>query len=132
MAYNIQQVTNFSENMDRATTTTHRILIGNTRYENKEYKILTVTNLIGNLIPINKLGYICEPKGIDYPIYLMMSGTVKEFYLGKTGIFEIQSEDFKDVNGDEEDEGISVEPKITAIHVPTEIQFKLDFAYTIN
>lgn len=132
MAYNIQQVTNFSDNMQTATSTTHQVLIGNTKYENKEYKILTATNLIGNPIPIVKLGYVCEPKGKDYPIYLVSNGDEKEFYLGKTGMFEIQPETFLDINGDEDEEIITVIPKITAIHVPVDIQFKLDFVYTIN
>ena len=109
MAYGIQQVTNFSNIMQTAASAYHQVLIGNTKYENKEYKILTATNLIGNPIPIVKLGYVCEPKGKDYPIYLVL-----------------------DINGDEDEEIITVIPKITAIHVPVDIQFKLDFVYTIN
>lgn len=132
MAYSIQQVTNFSNIMQTATSAYHQVLIGNTKYENKEYKILTATNLIGNSIPIVKLGYVCEPKGKDYPIYLVSNGDEKEFYLGKTGMFEIQPETFLDINGDEDEEIITVIPKITAIHVPVDIQFKLDFVYTIN
>lgn len=132
MAYGIQQVTNFNNIMQTATSTTHQVLIGNTKYENKEYKILTVTNLIGNSIPIVKLGYVCEPKGKDYPIYLVSNGEEKEFYLGKTGMFEIQPETFLDINGDEDEEEITAIPKITAIHVPVDIQFKLDFVYSIS
>lgn len=132
MAYGIQQVTNFSNIMQTAASAYHQVLIGNTKYENKEYKILTATNLIGNPIPIVKLGYVCEPKGKDYPIYLISNGDEKEFYLGKTGMFEIQPETFLDINGDEDEEIITVIPKITAIQVPVDIQFKLDFVYTIN
>ena len=47
-------------------------------------------------------------------------------------MFEIQPETFLDINGDEDEEIITVIPKITAIHVPVDIQFKLDFVYTIN
>ena len=132
MAYGIQQVTNFSNIMQTTASAYHQVLIGNTKYENKEYKILTATNLIGNSIPIVKLGYICEPKGKDYPIYLVSNGEEKEFYLGKTGMFEIQPETFLNINGDEDEEIITVIPKITAIHVPTDIQFKLDFVYNIS
>lgn len=129
--YNMQQITNFSDVMDTASTVTHRILVGNDHYITAEYAVLTVTALIGNLIPIIKLGYVCEPKGIDYPIYLMSQGTVKEFYLGKTGMFEIQPETFKDIN-DEEAQELTHTPQITAIHVPRDIVFKLDYVYNIN
>ena len=74
----------------------------------------------------SKLGYNCEPKGIGYPIYLTISGVEKQFYVGKTGMYEIQPEPFNDINDDNPQEKIA-EVYITEVKVPKGIRFKLDY-----
>lgn len=135
---NTRQVTNFSSEVTSATQETISVYIGNKEYITAEYYILPVSVLTGSSnTPINKLGYICEPRGMDYPILITAGGERKTFYLGKTGIFELMPETFLDIN-DEEAEEIKCIPQITEIGVPkgiagdAPIKFKLDYAFTVD
>lgn len=135
---NTRQVTNFSSEVISAAQESISIYIGNKEYITVEYYILPVSILTGSSnTPINKLGYICEPRGMDYPILITAGGERKTFYLGKTGIFELMPETFLDIN-DEEAEEIKCIPQITEIGVPkgiagdAPIKFKFDYAFTVN
>lgn len=135
---NTKQVTNFTPEVTSATQETISVYIGNKEYINVDYYILPISILTGSVnTPINKLGYICEPRGIDYPILITAGGERKTFYLGKTGMFELMPETFLDIN-DEEAEEIKCIPQITEIGVPkgiagdTPIKFKLDYVFTVN
>lgn len=132
---NIRQVTNFSQEVTSAEQESLSIYIGNKEYIDVNYYILPASILTNSLnTPINKLGYICEPRGIDYPIVITAEGGEHTFYLGKTGIFEIMSETFSDINNDEAEE-IECIPQITQIKVPKGIEgeepikFKLDYEF---
>ena len=134
----IRQVTNFSQEVTSATTETLSIYIGNKEYISVDYYILPISILTGSLnTPINKLGYVCEPRGIDYPIVITAGDERKVIYLGKTGMFEIMPETFTDINDDESEE-IDCTPQVTQIEVPkgvpgdTPIKFKLDYTFSIN
>jgi len=127
---NICQITNFSSIISQGTDIYKTILIGNTRYITILYKELSANLLTGSDAPLNKLGYVCEPRGIIFPIYLQVNGEYKEFELGKTGMFEVTPEIF---GGDTE-----IIPKITGVRVPVgevgtnPINFKLDYMFAIN
>lgn len=135
---NICQITNFSNEVSRGDSFYTTILIGNQRYITVLYKTLTIDILTGSPnTPINKLGYICEPRGIDYPIMIETGGQFRTFQIGKTGMFEVTTETFSE--GGEE---VDLVPKITAIRVPigeisgisvaNPIKFKLDYVYSAN
>ena len=135
---NIRQVTNFSQEVTSASQETIPIYIGNRETVNVDYYILPISILTGSSnTPINKLGYVCEPRGIDYPIIITAGGQRKFFYLGKTGMFELMPETFLDINNEEAEE-IDCIPQITEIEIPksipgdTPIKFKLDYSFTIN
>lgn len=131
---NIKQVTNFSNEVTSASTETLSIYIGNTEYVDVEYYVLPASVLTGTNTPINKLGYICEPKGIDYPIVITTGGQSKMIYLGKTGMFETMPEIFLDINAEGAEE-LDCTPEITEIKVPKgiagdePIKFKLDYVF---
>ena len=134
----INQITNFSPEIASAQQETLQIYIGNEKYINVDYYILPAEILTGlNNTPINKLGYICEPKGIDYPIAITTENERKLIYLGKTGMFEIMPESFLDINSGESEE-IEYIPQITQIEIPKgiagdiPIKFKLDYTFTVN
>lgn len=133
---NICQITNFSDIISQGTDVQKTIYIGNTKYITILYKELSANLLTGSNTPINKLGYVCEPRGIIFPIYLEVNGEYKEFELGKTGMFEVTPEIFGE-------EGTEIIPKITGVRVPigeldagftiaNPIKFKLDYMFAIN
>ena len=135
---NIRQVTNFSTEVTSATQESLRIYRGNKEYITVDYYVLPLSLLTGSSnTPINKLGYVCEPKGIDYPIVITTGEQARFIYLGKTGMFETMPETFLDIN-DETAEEIECIPRITEIKVPkgipgeNNIKFKLDYAFAIN
>lgn len=130
---NIKQLTNFSEVLRTADRTNIEVEIGNKTTETKEYYILPISILTDNNAPITKLGYVCEPKGIYYPIMITTGNESRTFYLGKNGIFEVMTETFLDINESGEDgEGIELIPQITEIRLPVGFQFKLDYVFTID
>jgi len=128
----IRQITPFSEELSQAEIEEIAIFIGNKEYVIKEYYVLPAFLLTGSSsLSINKIGYVCEPKGIDYPIILTIEGTPRMIYLGKSGIFEAMRESFLDVNEKAEEE-LDCLPEITEVKVPKDIQFKLDYSFAIN
>ena len=124
--YSIQQVTNFSDVVKNAPVTSRVI-----DEKNVLYYTLQAGDLTRNGSALLKLGYTCEPKGSQYPIYLMVQNSYKEIWIGITGMFEIQPEIFKNIN-EESAEDIELIPRVTAIQVPKDIVFKLDYAYSMN
>lgn len=87
-----------------------------------------------------KLGYCCEPRGIGYPIILYFENHSSTFEIGKTGMFEVQIENFKqlknfqsiDENGAiEQYDNINVQVNIIGIDVPKDFNFVLDYAYPV-
>lgn len=124
--YSIQQVTNFSDVVKNAPVTSRVI-----DEKNVLYYTLQAGDLTRNGNALLKLGYTCEPKGSQYPIYLMVQNSYKEIWIGITGMFEIQPEIFKNIN-EESAEDIELIPRVTAIQVPKDIVFKLDYAYSMN
>lgn len=124
--YSIQQVTNFSDVVKNAPVTSRVI-----DEKNVLYYTLQAGDLTRNGSALLKLGYTCEPKGSQYPIYLMVQNSYKEIWIGITGMFEIQPEIFKNIN-EESVEDIELIPRVTAIQVPKDIVFKLDYAYSMN
>ena len=134
----IRQVTNFSSVVTSASQRTIAVYVDDREYVNVDYYILPVSLLTGSLnTPINKLGYVCEPKGFNYPIIITTANVKRTIYLGKTGMFETMPETFLDIN-DEHAEELECVPQITEIEVPKgipgeePIKFKLDYAFTIN
>ena len=134
---NISQITNFSSEVTSSTIETIPIYIGNsTTSTNVAYYVIPASTLTGSQnISINKLGYICEPKGIDYPIVITTDGQDRIFYLGKTGMFETAPETFLDINDTSATE-LDCTPEITKVKVPKgiaedeSIKFKLDYTFT--
>lgn len=90
---NIKQYTNFDvANFNTATKT---VRVGGDLGEDREvqYKIITFSP------GIIKFGYCCEPKALQYPIFIQTTDqSLKEFQIGKTGMFEIQPEEWINVN----------------------------------
>ena len=88
--------------------------------ETKEYKT-ALTN-----VEIIKMGYCCEPKGIIYPIFLEINGQYEQIKIGKDGMYEMQPEDWIDINDEEAEEKRS-DVKITGIRVPANLNFTLEY-----
>ena len=127
---NIKQLTNFD--IQNATEVRKRILKGGDLGEEipypPGYPYLTITQaMLG--APIFKMGYCCEVKGINYPIFLTVNNIEHEFQIGKTGMFEFQPETWKDINVSEEEYETNI--KVTQILVPKDIKFVLDYTYEV-
>lgn len=128
----IRQVTNFSTEVTTAERRYFSIFVGNKKYITAEYRVLTAARLTGSAsTPINKVGYVCEPKGIDYPIFLTTGNQSRRIQLGKTGMFETMPETFMNINDDEAEEQ-DCTPNITEIMVPADISFKLDYVFATS
>lgn len=144
--HNYGQITNFSDIVTSKNLETVSVYIGNNHKEDVYYASISASELTGSVgIPIEKIGYVCEPRGIDFPI-MVITGGLKEgsevFYLGKTGIFEAMTETFQDINEDpnthERPDPETCILEITAIKVPVRkagdpedrsIKFKLDYTF---
>jgi hypothetical protein len=133
----IRQLTPFSEELESVATETIQVYIGNKEYVSREYYVIPASLITGSSsTPICKIGYVCEPKGMNFPIVLETGNTARIIYLGKNGIYEAMEEFFLDENarreyGDEEVEELDCLPEITEIKVPKDIQFTLDCVYMI-
>jgi len=135
---NTRQVTNFSQEVTSATQETLSVYVDDREYMNVDYYVLPISILTGSSdTPINKLGYVCEPKAFDFPIVITTGDQNRIIYLGKTGMFEVTPETFLDINNKKAEEIICI-PQITQIKVPkgipgeSNIKFKLDYTFTIN
>lgn len=137
---NIKQLTNFD--IKNAPTITKIVLVGGDLGERREveYKIISQTLLRND---ITKFGYCCELKAIQYPIFLTINGIEENFQIGKTGMFELQPETWKNINGSTPEEEYESNVIVTEIKVPWRFDeidnenyqgynFKLDFIYSTN
>lgn len=127
---NIKQITNY----DVASTCP---LV--TRDVEKAGQIVTwrYYDITPNILGTNKIlkfGYCVEPKGIAYPIFLEIEGlqttdpsNCKDFQIGKTGMFEFQEEEWRDVNGDDTERTATV--YCSRIQVPVGIKFTINYCY---
>lgn len=148
--YNIKQITNFDiKDLPEVTKTV--IAGGDIGYDIHGYKKVKYKVISQSILKnkINKFGYCCEPKAIQYPIFLTINGKEVEvepqgFQIGKTGMFELQPDTWKDIN-DFNSEEKEAEVFVTEIKVPWEwinesednkrqygFNFKLDFIYSVN
>lgn len=110
-----------------------------------DYYEVTNTLLTGSTseehpIPIEKIGYCCEPRGKDYPICVKLdnnSANYRKFYLGKTGMLEFMTEEFYDINKEEPQEETLL-PQVVGVLLPrgipgdTPIKFVFDYSYATN
>lgn len=142
---NIQQITNFSDVMSQGASEYITIPLDNgEKAITVLYRSIPASLLTGSAnTPINKLGYVCEPRGIDYPIILTTGQTSRTIHIGKTGMFETMPETFLNINREEAEELVCT-PEITAIKLPVgevdgnhsvisqPIKFKLDYVFATN
>lgn len=141
--YNIKQITNF-DIKDAITTTKNVIAGGDIGYDKHSYRSVQYKTISQSYLrnTISKFGYCCEPKAIQYPIFLTINGVEKEFQIGKTGMFELQPETWMNVNRDDSEEQ-EANVIVSEIKVPWRFDepndenyqgynFKLDFIYTTN
>ena len=135
--YDIRQVTNFSSEVTSAPTENVEVYINDKEKAYVTYYVLDMEILTGSSnIPINKIGYICEPKAINYPIIITTGNKERVISIGKTGMYEAMPEVFLDIN-DEDAEKLDCIPEITEIKIPKGqldevINFKLDYIYSVN
>lgn len=83
----------------------------------EETTIGGITYYIHNLGTAYKLGFIGNPPIIGLPLILTTSQGEVTVYVGKTGMYELQPEMFKNVNDDESEEE-EVVITISKIQVP--------------
>lgn len=78
-----------------------------------------------------KLGYCTnDNEGMNYPIFLVFStGEEKEFKIGKTGMFEFQPEEWRDVNDDDTER--TAEVFVTELKVFEDVPFVVDYCYSV-
>lgn len=141
MAINIKQVTNFDliNNRTYPPSPQNVVIAGGQETRNVNYKYFNFGGTSSNPIYINKFSYCCEPKAIIYPLKLVFSGgKEKWFQIGKTGMLEVQTEDFKDIN-DSTSETIIIETPIQGVYLPWEwiekpnpLGFNFTFEYIIE
>lgn len=134
----IHQITNFSSEISSAPIVYMSVYVGNKRYITVRYYVLSTSILTGSSnTPVNKIGYVCEPRGIDLPITVTTGDVRRTINIGKTGIYEAMPEIFSG-SDNEETEELECIPKITEIRVPKgqlgqeDIKFKLDYSFSIN
>jgi hypothetical protein len=130
---NIKQITSYDiKDFDEVFKTV--IIDGKLPGRTIKYKIIP-KSVLGD--SINKFGYCCEPKALNYPIFLTVNGIEKEFQIGKTGMFEIQPEDWQDLNSrnEEDQEKQEAEVYINEIKVPwgeSGFRFIIDYIITYD
>ena len=138
MAINIKQITNFDLKDKKKLLPRNIVIAGGQETRSVIYKYFEFGNS-SNPIYVNKFSYCCEPKAFVYPIILVFSGGVEGlFQIGKSGMFEVQTEDFKDIN-DDTSETIIIRTPIQGILVPWEwvqepnpLGFNFTFEYIIE
>lgn len=144
---NIKQLTNFD--VDYTTTPIPKaVQIGkNTKIIN--YYKIPYAQLLGVSseqassiqIDIDKFGYcVNDNQGINYPIYINFKDDREDneicFYIGKTGMFESQPEEWTDVNEnimDNDTETITRTAfvSIDYLLVPENVPFVLDYSFKV-
>lgn len=133
--YNIKQVTNYdiqdAATIQKTITVPSRVPDGKGGYKIIDTYVTVDYKTALDGVNILKMGYCCEPKGIDYPIYLQMNGSYQEFKVGRDGIYEMQPENWQNVNLLDPIEKIT-NVIITGVRVPANIEFTLDYVVSIN
>ena len=139
--YNITQITNYD--LVDISGTQEQIVIGGNPAETRTviYKPLSASPKFKNQTV--KFGYCCEPKAIQYPIFITVAtnnGTEEQAYeVGKHGIFEIQPEEWQNINNQEDPDPKEEIISIVEVRVPWQevndpnpagefgLKFKFDF-----
>lgn len=134
-AYNIKQITNYD--IEGNATNNYSISIPSRQFntDTNEYEIVnkTVTKKYITAfdgISAIKLGYNCETSGIIYPIYLKVNGSYKPFRVGRNGMYEVQPEQWENVN-DEESAEKTTNIIVSGARVPADIDFTLDYVIKV-
>ena len=127
---NIRQITNF-DIPPSAPTIDKEITIGGDKGQTITYPYREITAALLGSGNVFKFGYCANNnQGMAYPIFLTLNNEEKEFQLGKTGMFEFQPEEWQDVN-DEEPVTQTAEVYLSAVLVPSDIPFVIDYCYAI-
>jgi hypothetical protein len=137
--YNISQFT--QADLEGAQIVQREIIVGG-ETRTAEYYIITNSMLkhvspgVGVPAKITKLGYCTnDNESMNYPIFLYLNGetTPTTFYIGKTGMFEFQDEEWKDVNDEEQEETETMSVYVTQLEVPKKegFRFCLDYCYSV-
>ena len=121
---NIKQLTNFDMAGDPVIESIRKHGEATTAL----YYIITSSQLGSNAI--SKLGYCTEVRGIGYPIFLTINGKKTSFEIGKTGMFEFQDEEWRNINGDNIERIAQI--LVSEVRVPAGINFTLDYCYEAN
>ena len=121
---NIKQLTNF----DMVGDPVIESIIKHGELTTAPYYDITSSQLGSNAV--SKLGYCAEVRGIGYPIFLTINGKKTQFEIGKTGMFEFQDEEWKNVNGDNIERIAQI--LVSEVRVPAGINFTLDYCYEAN
>lgn len=117
--YNIKQLTNYNT-QDFPTETK-----AGAQGAAAEYIVISNSSLGGNIV---KFGYCAnDQRGIGYPIYFTIGGVEKKVFIGKTGMYEVNIEEYYTDNDAEK----TIKVQITNIKVPKEIFFTLDYLIEI-
>ena len=106
--------------------------------ENKSYfekRILNYKSISFGDEKVFKLGYCTnDNEGMNYPIFLRFSTDQDddpdhEFQIGKTGMFEFQPEEWRDVNDDDTER--TAEVFVTELKVFEDVPFVVDYCYSV-
>ena len=125
---NLKQLTNFD--LDLAYDTTKTFRKGGDAGEVVTYPYKVIPSSLLGSENIFKFGYCTNNNtGIDYPIYLTLNGIETQFFIGKTGMFEFQPEEWRDVNDDDEER--TAITYLSQVEVPADIPFCIDYCYSI-
>jgi hypothetical protein len=120
---NIRQQTNF----DLTGSETKTVRVGS---DQGETRTLTYKSIIFEK-PISKFGYCTnDNEGMNYPIFIVFDdGAEKEFQIGKTGMFEFQPDEWRDVNDDDEERTLEV--FATEVKIYENVPFVIDYCYSV-
>lgn len=125
---NICQITDFD--LKGASEVTKQINKGGDSGETISYQYIIITSEMLGSEDVFKFGYCTNSnQGMNYPIFLILNGVETEFQIGKTGMFEFQSETWRDVNADDEEREATV--SLSSVLVPKDIAFCIDYCYSI-
>lgn len=126
---NVKQITNHDLSETATVTKTFYDEGSQTVIIDYPYKVIT-SSMLGS-INVVKFGYcINNNQGKKYPIYLTLNGIEDiQFYIGKTGMFEFQPEEWVDVNADNEERTATV--YLSKVLVPADIPFCIDYCYSV-
>lgn len=128
----IRQLTNYD--IDSAAEQNMSIKIGGPTGQSLSYPYKIITSAMLGSEHVIKFGYCTnDNQGMNYPIFLTLDGVEREFQLGKTGMFEFQPEEWKDVNSSNPDEQQmqTARVELSQALVPKDIPFCLDYIFSV-